>query len=161
MRVIGIDCGIAITGWAILESNKSGRSKVPKVVNYGVIKTKAGIPMSDRLVKLSEELTKLVNKYKPECAAIENLFYFKNQKTIISVSQARGVSILAVASKGIEVHDYTPLQVKQAITGYGRATKEQMQRMIKTILKLEKIPKPDDAADALAIAFCHLSTIKY
>lgn len=156
MKVLGIDCGIAITGWAIIEKKK--RAGKYNVVDYGVIRTKSGLSMQSRLKKLFDDLNKIMKKHQPDKIAIEELFYFKNQKTIISVGQARGVTVLACEENGREVVGYTPLQVKQAVTGYGNAKKKQVQRMVKTILSLKKLPKPDDAADALAIAICHLNT---
>lgn len=162
MRVFGVDCGIAITGWAVLESLRRSRgTQTYKVIDYGVVCTDSKLNMTERLEKLYNEVRKKLLEFKPDSVAVESLFYFKNQKTIISVGQARGVILLAAAKRNIEVFDYTPLQVKQAITGYGKATKDQMQRMTKTILKLKEIPKPDDAADALAIGVCHLNTISF
>lgn len=158
MRVFGIDCGIAITGWAVLEEDTESRNSGCKIIDFGVIRTKSNLDMSQRLSMLYDDIVEKINEFKPDCAAIESLFYFKNKKTIISIGQARGVIILAIEKKGLRSYDYTPLQVKQAVTGYGRATKNQVQRMVKTILKLEEIPKPDDAADAIAIAVCHLNT---
>ncbi|MBN2015721.1 crossover junction endodeoxyribonuclease RuvC [Candidatus Dojkabacteria bacterium] len=158
MRVLGIDCGIAITGWAVLERLDGIGNKAPDIIDYGVIRTDSGQVMSHRLSKLYEEVIGKINLYKPESAAIESLFYFRNQKTVMSVGQARGVIILACAHKDLPTHDYTPLQVKQAVVGYGKAEKKQVQRMIKLILKLEETPKPDDAADALAVALCHLNS---
>lgn len=158
MRVIGIDCGTAITGWAVLESNGKMSKNRLKVVGYGVIRTDPKQDMGQRLVILYEELFSIIKEHKPTSAGIESLFYFKNQKTVMSVGQSRGVIMLAVVKNGLKPYDYTPLQVKQAITGYGKATKDQIQKMVKAILKLEEIPRPDDAADALAIAICHLNT---
>jgi crossover junction endodeoxyribonuclease RuvC len=117
--------------------------------------------MSERLKKLFEEIVKIIKMYKPNCVAIESLFFFNNQKTVISVGQARGVLILAAAQKNLPIFDYTPLQVKQAVSGYGKASKVQVQKMVKLILNLEELPKPDDAADALAISICHLNTKRY
>ncbi len=159
IRALGIDCGIALTGWAVIERLTKIRSKPPNLIDFGVIKTKAGEDMSDRLVLLYKEVIKLIDKYKPDTAAVEGLFYFKNKKTIISVGQARGVILLAIKSKNIQSYDYTPLQVKQAVTGYGKASKKQVQRMVKSILNLKEIPRPDDAADAVAIGICHLNSL--
>jgi crossover junction endodeoxyribonuclease RuvC len=160
MKVLGIDCGLAITGWAILEKDSNLLNKCAKVIGYGVIRTKAGMKNEDRLSKLYDDLQELIEEHKPDSAAIEDLFYFKNQKTVIKVGQARGVTILAAAQENLEIFDYTPLQVKQAVCGYGRATKDQVQKMVKAILHLKKIPKPDDAADALAIGICHVNSIR-
>lgn len=156
MRVIGIDCGTAITGWAVLEREED--RNIYNVIDYGVIRTSSKSPMPLRLSELYEDLNKLVKKHKPVEMAVESIFFFKNQKTVISVGQARGVTILAGVNLNLEVYDYTPLQVKQAITGYGRADKQQVQRMVKTILGLREVPKPDDAADALAVCICHLNS---
>jgi crossover junction endodeoxyribonuclease RuvC len=156
MRVLGIDCGIATTGWSIIDKPKLN-SKF-NVFGYGVITTPAGEHMPTRLKTLYDDLMEVIQEFKPDSMAIENLFFFKNQKTIITVGQARGVSILAGINSGLQVFDYTPLQVKTAVSGYGRAEKKQVQEMVKTILGLREIPKPDDAADALAIAICHLNS---
>lgn len=150
-RILGIDPGTAITGWGVLEL--SGGTK--RVIAYGVVRTKANTDMPQRLWKLHEELGELIVEFKPQVASVEDLFYFKNAKTVISVGQARGVAILTSVKKGLEVFEYTPLQIKQAITGYGRADKKQMQEMVKVLLNLEEVPKPDDAADALAAAYTH------
>jgi crossover junction endodeoxyribonuclease RuvC len=153
IRVLGIDCGIAITGWSIVERAANDRDF--KVIDYGIIKTESKIPMQQRLSHLYHGVVSILDEYKPDQSAVETLYYFKNQKTIISVGQARGVVLLALHSKKLPIYDYTPLQVKQAVVGYGKATKDQVQKMVKTILKLKSIPKPDDAADALGIVVCH------
>lgn len=150
-RVLGIDPGTATVGWAVLEVN----GPVFSPLGYGHISTKPDVPMSQRLVEIATDVEHLIKTYAPDEASIENIFFFKNQKTIVSVSQARGVLIYTMARLGLSVHEYTPLQVKQAVTGYGRADKKQMQEMVRVVLKLKSIPKPDDAADALAIALCH------
>lgn len=155
MKVIGVDCGIAITGWAVMDKVRTNN-----ILDYGIIKTKASCKTENRLESLYDDLISLIEEFKPKQAAVESLFYFKNQKTVINVAQARGVTLLALEKKGVEIYHYTPLQVKQAITGYGKATKQQVQKMVKNILKLRKIPKPDDAADALAISICHINTMK-
>ncbi len=157
-KVLGIDIGTAITGWAVLAKDEVNRSKYI-VFDYGAIQTDSKYPMHDRLRIIFEELTKIIEKYKPSDMAVEDLFYFKNQKTVIKVGQARGVVLLAGARKELSVFDYTPLQVKQAVTGYGRAEKKQVQLMVQTILGLKKIPKPDDVADAIAVSICHLNTV--
>jgi len=157
--VLGIDCGIAITGWAIISSIKQHRRKPQmKVLDYGVIQTKSNEKLAKRLVSLYEALCSIIHSVKLDSVAIESLFYFKNQKTIMSVGQARGVALLACAQKPLPIYDYTPLQVKQSVTGYGKASKQQVQIMVKNLLKLKELPRPDDAADALAIAVCHLHT---
>lgn len=159
MRTLGIDCGFAITGWSVVEKKSGNMSGGAfKVIEYGVIRTKACHSAARRLEEIYDGLVNIIRKLKPDIVAVESLFYFKNQKTVMSVSQARGVVILAAKKEGKDVFDYTPLQVKQAVVGYGKATKEQVQRMVKIILNLNEIPKPDDAADALAIAICHINT---
>ena len=151
MRILGIDTGYAIMGYGVVEliGNKF------KVIEYGSIMTESRKNMTDRLKHLYYELMQLINRTDPDVAAIEELFFNTNTTTAIKVGQARGVSILACANSGIETNEYTPLQVKMALTGYGRADKKQVQHMTKTILNLKEVPKPDDTADALAIAICH------
>ncbi len=151
MIIIGIDPGFAITGYGVLDytGNKF------RLIDVGVITTKAGLEFSERLLHIDNELGELISKYKPDAMAVEELFFNTNVKTAIKVGHGRGVALLAAAKAGIKVYEYTPLQVKQAVVGYGRATKEQVQQMVKVFLNLEKIPKPDDAADALAVAICH------
>lgn len=151
MRILGIDPGYAIMGYGVVEliGNKF------KVIEYGSIMTESRKNMTDRLKYLYYELMQLINRTDPDVAAIEELFFNTNTTTAIKVGQARGVSMLACANSGIETNEYTPLQVKMALTGYGRADKKQVQHMTKTILNLKEVPKPDDTADALAIAICH------
>ena len=157
MRILGIDPGIAIVGFGVLdyEGNKFS------VVDYGAVTTKAGEKLSDRLRNIYEDINVLIEKYRPDAFAIEELFFNTNVKTAISVAHGRGVIILAASAKGLPVYEYTPLQVKQAVCGYGRADKPQIQRMVKSLLNLNAVPKPDDVADALAIAICHAHTAKY
>jgi crossover junction endodeoxyribonuclease RuvC len=156
MRVLGIDPGTAITGFAVLEENKSGL----KLIACGCINTSKIKTDSERLLEIGNDINALIKKYKPQEAAIENLFFFKNLKTAITVSQSRGVVLYELMKNKALAFEYTPLQVKQALTGYGRADKNQIQLMVKNILKLKSIPKPDDAADAIAIAICHLNSRK-
>lgn len=151
IRILGIDPGIAITGWGVVDFD--GRSC--SAISYGAVLTKAKQPVEDRLNILFDDLCEVVDEFHPAIAAIEQLFYFKNAKTIITVGEARGVTLLAVKKGGLELFEYTPLQIKQAVTGYGRATKQQIQQMMKGILNLDEIPKPDDVADALAVAYTH------
>jgi crossover junction endodeoxyribonuclease RuvC len=148
MLILGIDPGYAITGWAILE--KTGAKL--KAQDYGVIETKNGLPHATRLLVLHQELTKIIKKFKPELLVVEELFFFKNLKTAIKVAEARGVILAIAAENGLEILEITPLQIKQALVGYGRAEKKQIQQMVKVILGLKEIPRPDDAADALAVA---------
>lgn len=158
MRILGIDPGTGITGWGVIENEQksSARGGTIKLVDYGVIKTSSGLDAAMRLKDIYDEMTGILEKYSPDEVAIEDLFFFKNQKTVIKVGQARGVVIVACVNKDLPVFDYTPLQVKQAITGYGRAEKKQMQKMISLVLHMPEVPKSDDAADALSVAVCHL-----
>jgi crossover junction endodeoxyribonuclease RuvC len=155
MLVIGIDPGTARTGYGLVEKSTSGALKL---IRYGVINTPSGDPMTQRLTQLHLELQAIIAEYKPEMAAVEQLFFQKNVSTALSVGQARGVVLLTLASSGLPVEEYSPQDVKQAVTGYGAADKTQMQRMVKTLLNMEKLPKPDDAADALAVAICHIQS---
>ena len=151
MRILGIDPGYGIVGFGIIDYENSNY----KVVDYGVIETPKEEDISVRLAMIYEAIGKLTETFKPNQIAVEELFYFKNQTTVIPVAEARGVILLAAVHSCGEIFEYTPLQIKQAMTGYGRAEKAQVQFMVKAILGLEKIPKPDDAADALAVAICH------
>ena len=156
MRIIGIDPGIAITGYGIID--KSANSFRP--VAYGKVTTEAGLDTCRRLVEVYKGLTSIFQEYKPQCAAVEELFFNKNAKTAIIVGQARGVAILAAANAGLDIYENTPLQEKQAVVGYGRAQKKQVQAMVKLLLGLREVPKPDDVADALAVALWHGSSYK-
>lgn len=156
MIIIGIDPGYAIVGVGVVEYK--GNKFRP--IEYTAITTPAGMNTVDRLKKIYDEMAMLIDKHKPDAMAIEELFFNSNQKTAINVAQARGVILVAAANKGVPVREYTPLQVKQSVTGYGRADKKQMQEMVKLILHLNVIPKPDDAADALALAICHAHSNK-
>lgn len=151
MRIIGIDPGTAITGFGIIEINGNKF----EVINYDCIRTPAQDSLDQRLCMVFNEIDRLLELYRPEHFAIEELFFNKNVKTALAVGHSRGVAILAAARKGLPVFEYTPLQVKQAVVGYGRAEKAQVQFMVKTILGLQQVPKPDDVADALALAICH------
>lgn len=156
MIIIGIDPGYAIVGIGVVEYK--GNKFRP--IEYTAITTPAGMNTVDRLKKIYDEMAMLIDKHKPDAMAIEELFFNSNQKTAINVAQARGVILVAAANKGVPVREYTPLQVKQSVTGYGRADKNQIQEMVKLILHLNVIPKPDDAADALALAICHAHSNK-
>ncbi len=151
MVILGIDPGIAIVGYGIIkyEGNQF------RVIDYGVITTPSSMELPERLKVVYEDMSQLIQKYQPDVVAVEELFFNTNVKTAITVGHGRGVAILAGATAGLRVFEYTPLQVKQSVVGYGRAQKAQVQQMVKAILCLEKIPKPDDAADALAVAICH------
>lgn len=157
MIILGIDPGTATTGYGLIKKIKGkkfkGRSNF-KCLGYGLIKTSPLLPPAERLKKISEELNKLIGEYQPEVLAVENVYFFKNLKTALPVSQAKGVILLAAANKNIPVYELTPLQVKMAVTGYGRAEKRQVQEMIQNELNLKELPRPDDAADALAVAVC-------
>jgi crossover junction endodeoxyribonuclease RuvC len=154
MIILGIDPGTATIGYGLLKTDKSRTNRSFDVLDFGCITTSPKENTAKRLDKLHKELTKLIKKYAPDTIAVEELFFFKNIKTAIKVSQARGVILLNAQQNRLAIHEYTPLQVKQAITGYGLAQKQQVQQMVKSILGLAEIPKPDDAADALAIAIC-------
>ncbi len=156
MIIIGIDPGIARVGWGVIETENSN----PQMTNFGCFETPKTDKPETRLLAISEFLKKLFTKYKPDYVAVEQLFFATNAKTAITVGQARGVIILIASQANIPSFDYTPLQVKLAITGYGKADKNQVQHMVKNILKLKSIPKPDDAADALAIALTHAFSYK-
>lgn len=157
MIILGIDPGIAIVGYGVIEC-KGNRFKA---LDYGAITTEANIPFTERIRIIYDDMTTLIDKYNPTDLAIEELFFNKNVKTAIKVGQARGVEILAAVHKGLNIYEYTPLQVKQGVVGYGRAEKRQVQEMVKLLLNLKEIPKPDDAADALALALCHGSSLKF
>lgn len=151
MRILGIDPGYAILGWGVIDM----KGNHFKVVDYGSVTTDSKMDMPDRLKVLYNSLMDIIMRYEPEVASIEELFFNTNAKTAILVGQARGVAVLACANSGLEIDEYTPLQIKQALVGYGRAEKKQVQLMVKTILNLKEVPKPDDTADALAAAICH------
>lgn len=156
MIILGIDPGFAIVGVGVIEykGNKF------RVIDYYAITTKAGLAIEDRLKLIYDGLDDVIKKYNPDCMAIEELFFNNNAKTAIQVGQARGVILLAAVNHGVQIFEYTPLQVKQSVVGYGRAEKTQIQQMTKAILNLKSVPKPDDVADALAIAICHAHSNK-
>lgn len=154
MRTIGIDPGTAIMGWGVVDE-QGGRLSL---VDFGALTTPAGMPQYARLKLLYDGLRELLGKYRPEAAAIEELFFGKNVNTAITVGQARGVALLALVQADVAISEYKPLVVKQAVAGYGGADKRQMQEMVRMTLGLTSIPRPDDAADALAIAICHAYT---
>ncbi|MBI4101055.1 crossover junction endodeoxyribonuclease RuvC [Candidatus Microgenomates bacterium] len=156
MRILGIDPGTATTGFGVIETHASE----DKLVTAGVIRTPAKQTLERRLKTIYDELTHLIHEQKPKQMAVELLYFASNVTTAMSVSHARGVVLLAAAEAKLPVVEYTPLQVKQALTSYGRASKQQMQQMVKKLLRLKAVPKPDDAADALAVAICHGATIR-
>ena len=151
MIIIGVDPGYAIVGLGVIEY----RGNKFRMLEYNAITTEAGEKTTDRLKYIYDGMNYFIKKYNPDAIAIEELFFNSNQKTAIKVAQARGVILLSAVNNGVPVYEYTPLQVKQAVTGYGRADKNQIQTMVKMMLHLDKIPKPDDAADGLALAICH------
>ena len=151
MRILGIDPGYAILGYGIVEMHQNKLH----LLGYGAIKTESDMDMPNRLKCLYTGLMDAINEYDPQAASVEELFFNSNAKTALLVGQARGAALLACINSGLKIYEYTPLQIKQGLTGYGRADKKQMQMMVKTLLRLKDIPKPDDAADALAAAICH------
>jgi len=157
MRILGIDPGYAILGYGIIEM----KGNHFKVCGYGAVTTGVSSAMPDRLKHLYSQLMDIIVEYQPDVMAIEELFFNTNSKTALLVGQARGVAILSGANSGIDIFEYTPLQVKQGIVGYGRADKKQVQSMVKTILNLDAVPKPDDTADALAVAICHAHSSQF
>ena len=156
MLVLGIDPGTAITGYGLVK----GEDDDLTLVAYGAITTSSDWPLPERLQRIYRELKAVIEDQQPTAVAVEELFFSKNVRTALSVGQARGVALLAAANAGLHVHEYTPLQVKQAITGYGRATKDQVQQMVRMLLALDSVPQPDDAADAIAVAICHIHSAK-
>ena len=149
IRIIGIDPGLAITGWSIVEFDKDSN---PSVVDYGCIRTEKGLSVSSRLKEIYSDILELVKKYKPEYAGMETLLFYNNQKTAVSVGEARGVVLLALEQFSLPFKEMTPLQVKSTVTGYGQAKKKQVQEAVKMLCDMEELPKPDDAADAIAVA---------
>jgi len=158
MLVIGIDPGTAITGYGFVHEKPDGTLTV---VDYGVIQTPADLEMPQRLLQLYRELKNLMLLHRPDSGAVEKLFFQKNVRTAISVGQGRGVAILALAEAGVQIREYTPLEIKQSVAGYGGADKSQVQYMVKALLELDEIPQPDDAADALAVAVCHIHSARF
>ena len=156
MIVVGFDPGLATLGYGVLEK----KGNITKMLDYGVVLTPKEDNLAVRLKMVEEGVTKIIETFKPDEIAIEELFFAKNVKTAIAVAHARGVVLLTATKYCDKIFEYTPLQIKQALTGYGRADKNQIQQMVKTFLKLPSIPKPDDAADALAVGLCHLQTNK-
>ena len=151
MLILGIDPGYAIIGWGVIRFERG--KYIP--VDFGAITTNAGVPFNRRLEQIYEQLNELLDTHHPDAVAVEKLYFQNNQKTAIDVAQARGVTMLALQQHGVPVFEYTPLQVKSAVTGFGQAQKPQVMEMTKRLLRLKAVPKPDDTADALAIAICH------
>ena len=150
-RILGIDPGIAIVGFGLIESNRGS----VRMLQYGAVTTEAGLPLATRLVQIENDMTALIAQLKPDEIAVEELFFSKNITTGIAVAHGRGVILCTAERLGVPIFEYTPMQVKQAVAGYGLADKKQVMDMTKRLLKLKAVPKPDDAADALAIAICH------
>lgn len=157
MAVIGIDPGTALTGYGIVEEKPNGDLIT---LGFGVIETSKLDTSHNRLLAIYSEFEQVLSLYRPESSAVERLYFQKNTTTALAVGQARGVILLALAKAGIEISEYNPVEIKQAITGYGQASKRQIQEMVKILLHLDDIPQPDDAADALAIAICHIHSRK-
>ena len=157
IRILGIDPGYAIVGFGVLDYD--GVRFTP--IEYGAVLTEAGTPFPERLKAIHEDVEFIFSKFKPDCMAVERLYFTTNQKTAIDVAQARGITVLSAATRNVPVSEYTPLQVKQSVTGYGKAEKKQVMEMTRQLLGLAQIPKPDDAADALAIAICHGHSVRF
>ena len=151
MRILGIDPGVATIGFGVVDAERGKQ----QLVRYGVITTPAGIPLSSRLLQISQEMADLLGQFRPDEVAVEELFFTKNITTGIAVAHGRGVILLELERAGVPVYEYTPMQVKQAVAGYGKADKRQVMAMTARLLKMKEIPRPDDAADALALAICH------
>jgi crossover junction endodeoxyribonuclease RuvC len=158
MRILGVDPGTATTGYGVIEEDRQGGFKV---IAYGIISTAAGLPDETRLIQIHQQLNEILLLHRPDSAAVEKLFFRTNVTTAMTVGQARGVILLTLALAGVKIAEFTPMQVKQAITGYGSADKRQIQQMVQMILGLATIPKPDDAADALALAICQANSARW
>ncbi len=158
MLVVGIDPGTAITGYGLVR--QLGGRQV-KLVDYGVIRTSSDRPMAERLRQLYHDLHDVIAEHQPDEAAVEELFFSRNVTTALTVGQARGVAMLAAAEAGLPVHEYKPAEIKQAVVGYGNASKEQVQEMVRVLLGIAEVPRPDDAADAVAVAICHIHSAPF
>ncbi|MGD8472928.1 MAG: crossover junction endodeoxyribonuclease RuvC [Anaerolineae bacterium] len=156
MLVLGVDPGTAITGYGLVREEEGGLT----LVDYGVITTPAGQPLPERLQTIYSGLADVARKHQPQQAAVEELFFSRNVRTALSVGHARGVALLALADAGLAIYEYKPLEIKQAITGYGGADKQQVQEMVRLLLSLDHVPQPDDAADAVAVAVCHIHSAR-
>ncbi|MEJ2732296.1 MAG: crossover junction endodeoxyribonuclease RuvC [Anaerolineae bacterium] len=156
MLVLGIDPGTAITGYGLVHEQDDGLS----LVECGVVTTPSSQPLPERLQMIYRGLSDVVRRFEPEEAAVEELFFSRNVRTALSVGQARGVALLALADAGLPIYEYKPLEVKQAVAGYGGADKRQVQEMVRMLLNLERVPQPDDAADAVAVAVCHIHSAR-
>jgi len=154
--VLGVDPGTAITGYGLVREEEGGLT----LVDYGVITTPAGQPLPERLQTIYSGLADVAGKHQPQQAAVEELFFSRNVRTALSVGHARGVALLALVDAGLAIYEYKPLEIKQAITGYGGADKQQVQEMVRLLLNLDHVPQPDDAADAVAVAVCHIHSAR-
>ena len=159
MIILGIDPGTARLGYGVVEKTEGRKNKL-KAIDYGCIETSPDFSDGERLKKINTELNKIIKKYQPKILAVENIYFFKNLKTVMPVSQAKGVILFTAAKKKIPIREFTPPQIKMAVAGYGRAEKKQIQRMVEIILELNKPVKQDDAADALAVAICYANSLK-
>ena len=153
MLVLGIDPGTATTGYGLVRENQDGSLTV---VDYGIVSTPAGQPMPERLLELHRQLSEIIQLHRPDSGAVEKLFFSRNVTTALTVGQARGVALLSIAQSGASVNEYTPMEIKQAVAGYGGAGKQQVQQMVRALLSLSEVPRPDDAADALAVAISQI-----
>ena len=151
MRILGIDPGIAIVGFGLIESDRTGQ----RMLQYGAITTSKELPLAERLVQIADDMEQLIAQLRPDAIAVEELFFTNNITTGIAVAHGRGIVLYTAQKSGVPLYEYTPMQVKMAVTGYGKAEKRQVMDMTKRLLNLKAVPKPDDAADALAIALCH------
>ena len=158
MRVFGIDCGTEVTGFGVVESDDSGREPLLLCKTFGGIRLARSRPLPERLAQVFRELTEALQQWQPDVVAVEEVFYSVNAKSALKLGQVRGVALLAAAAQGIPVTEYAPLRIKSSVVGYGLAKKEQVQYMVARLLKLDELPEPPDAADALAIAICHIHT---
>ena len=152
MKILGIDPGMAIVGYSVIETVSDGL----KLLTSGSVQTKKGMPDSSRLLEIFQDMSEIIEKFKPDIASVEKLFYFRNQTTIIPVAEARGVILAALEKYSIPCYEYTPMEVKQVLTGFGRADKKQVEQMVKITLNCENLPKLDDTVDSIAIAICHI-----
>lgn len=159
MKILGIDPGMAIVGYGMIEIDSRENNNNIKLLTSGSIQTDKNLSDSKRLLEIFNDLSELVEKYQPDCASVENLFFFKNQKTVIPVAEARGVILTVLEKYNIPTYSYTPMEVKQVLTGYGRAEKKEVQQMVGIALQTDKLPKLDDTVDAIAIAICHSRSI--
>jgi crossover junction endodeoxyribonuclease RuvC len=157
MIVIGIDPGTATTGYGLVNEDSAGRLIL---IDYGVVLTPPKTPMPQRLLQIYHSLREVIAEHRPDHGAVEKLFFSRNVRTALSVGQGRGVAFLALAEAGLAVDEYTPMEIKQAVTGYGGADKQQIQQMVRALLEMKELPQPDDAADALAVAICHLHSAR-